>query len=101
MNNTPLARLSALGQSVWLDDLRRGMLGPGGSLERLIEEDGLGGMTSNPAIFEKAINGSGDYDEAIRSLARRSLSSEELYDLLTVEDVARAADQFREKYEET
>jgi len=101
MNNTPLARLSALGQSVWLDDLRRGMLGPGGLLDRLIDEDGLGGVTSNPAIFEKAINGSEDYDEAIRSLSRRGLSSEELYDHLTVEDVAHAADHLRQKYEET
>jgi transaldolase len=101
MNNTPLTRLSALGQSVWLDDLRRGMLGPGGLLDRLIEEDGLGGVTSNPAIFEKAIDGSEDYDEAIRSLSRRSLSSEELYDLLTLEDVAHAADHLRQRYEET
>jgi len=101
MNNTPLARLSALGQSVWLDDLRRGMLGPVGLLDRLIDEDGLGGVTSNPAIFEKAINGSEDYDEAIRSLSRRGLSSEELYDHLTVEDVAHAADHLRQKYEET
>jgi transaldolase len=101
MNNTPLTRLSAFRQSVWLDDLRRGMLGPGGLLDRLIEEDGLGGVTSNPAIFEKAINGSEDYDEAIRALWRRSMSAEELYDLLTVEDVARAADQLRQKYDET
>jgi hypothetical protein len=63
----PLLRLEQLGQSIWLDYIRRHLITSGG-LRRLIEEDGLKGVTSNPAIFEKAIAGSKDYDEAIRAL---------------------------------
>jgi len=68
-------------------------------LQRLIEKDGLCGMTSNPDIFEKAIEGSQDYDDAIRALARQGKSVEEIYDTLTVEDVVRAADLFRPTYD--
>lgn len=101
MNGNPLKQLSSLGQSVWLDFLQRGWLGAGGLLERLIENDALGGVTSNPSIFEKAIDGSTDYDEAIRLPSLRNQLSEELYEALTLEDVARAADLFRPRYEAT
>jgi transaldolase/glucose-6-phosphate isomerase len=98
MKDNPLRKLESFGQSMWLDFLRRGMLS--GELQQLIEEDGLSGMTSNPAIFEKAIAGSHDYDEAIGTLALEGKSVEEMYQTLTVEDVQRAADLFRPTYEE-
>jgi len=69
MPDSNLHKLSALGQSVWLDNLNRRMLTPGGLLPRLIAEDGVSGITSNPAIFEKAIDQSADYDDYIRALS--------------------------------
>ncbi len=68
MKSNPLLRLSALGQSIWLDFIRRGML-EAGELKQSIDEDGLRGLTANPFIFDKAIAGSHDYDSAIRALA--------------------------------
>lgn len=68
MTGNPLKVLETLGQSVWLDYIRRDLMA-GGGLRRLIEEDGLRGMTSNPSIFEKAIAESHDYDKDIRTLA--------------------------------
>ena len=100
MNDSPLSRLSAFGQSIWLDFIRRGMLSSG-KLLQLIEEDGLRGVTSNPSIFERAIAGSHDYDEAIRLLALRERSVEAIYEALTVEDVQRASDLFRPTYDGT
>ena len=73
----PLRRLSELGQSVWLDNLNRRMVSPDGLLPKLIAEDGVSGITSNPAIFEKAIDQSADYDDEIRSLSRTSRNVEE------------------------
>src|ERR1051325_6526854 len=94
MAENPLLELQALGQSVWIDFVRRGMLSSG-ELRQLIEEDGVRGVTSNPALFEKAIAGSHDYDDAIRALALEGKSAAEIYQALTVEDVQRAADLFR------
>ena len=68
MSGNPLKRLGTLGQSIWLDYIRRDLIASG-ELRRLIEEDGLRGMTSNPSIFEKAIADSHDYDEDIRAMA--------------------------------
>ncbi len=68
MKTNPLLQLGALGQSIWLDYIRRDLI-VSNELRRLIDEDGLRGMTSNPAIFEKAIAGSRDYDEDIRAMA--------------------------------
>jgi transaldolase len=68
MNKNPLLGLESFGQSVWLDFLRRNAL-DNGDIQRLIEQDGVSGLTSNPSIFEKAIAGSHDYDNAIRSMA--------------------------------
>jgi transaldolase/glucose-6-phosphate isomerase len=98
MSDNPLLKLGTFGQSIWLDFLRRGML-VSEELRQLIAEDGLRGMTSNPAIFEKAIGGSHDYDSAIRALALEGKSAEEIYQTLTVEDVQRAADIFRPIYD--
>jgi transaldolase/glucose-6-phosphate isomerase len=86
-----------LGQSVWLDYLRRGML-RSGELQGLID-DGLRGMTSNPTIFEHAISGSSDYDEELLALATSPVSDREVFERIAVEDVRQAADLFRPVYD--
>jgi transaldolase/glucose-6-phosphate isomerase len=96
----PLKTLETLGQSVWLDYIRRDLM-VSGQLKRLIDEDGLRGMTSNPSIFEQAIGGSRDYDDDIRSLALQGKSVGDVYDALSQHDVQMAADIFRPLYDET
>jgi transaldolase/glucose-6-phosphate isomerase len=97
----PLLALTELGQSVWLDYIRRSLL-TSGELRRLIEEDGLRGMTSNPAIFEKAITGSTDYTDFLKSLeSRTELDAKARYELLAIRDIQDAADIFRPVYEKT
>ena len=91
MKDTPLAGLERLGQSVWIDFIRREMI-TSGELPRLIEENGVSGLTSNPSIFEQAIAGSRDYDADIRRLTLQGESPEEIYDALTVRDVQIVAD---------
>jgi transaldolase len=100
MNNNPLKELAALGQSIWLDYIRRNLI-VSGELRRLIEEDGLRGMTSNPAIFEKAIAESHDYDEDIRVMALEGKNAEAIYEALSQRDVQSAADKFRPLYDTT
>jgi transaldolase len=100
MNTSPLTKLESYGQSLWMDFLRRGML-KSGQLERLIADDGLAGITSNPSIFEKAIAGSHDYDESIRVLALEGRNEKEIYEALTVDDMREAADCFRALYDQT
>jgi transaldolase len=100
MKKNPLKQLEALGQSLWLDYIRRDLM-TSGELRRLIEEDGLRGMTSNPAIFEKAIAESPDYDEDIRSLALEGKDANGIYEALSQEDVRSAADAFRSLYDRT
>ena len=90
----PLLKLNAFGQSVWLDYIRRDFV-LNGELAKLIREDGLAGLTSNPAIFEKAICGGNEYAPAIRALKQRGLSAMALYETLAIEDIQAAADQFR------
>jgi transaldolase len=101
MTTNPLTQLSSLGQSVWLDLIRRSMLAPGGEMQKLIENDGVRGVTSNPAIFEKAINGSADYDDEIRALGKQGKDAAGIYELLAISDVGRAADFFRPLYDST
>ena len=98
MSKNPLQKLEDFGQSPWLDFIRRHLI-TSGELQRLIDEDGLKGVTSNPAIFDKAIEGSDDYDEAIRALANQNKSVEEIYQNITVEDIQWAADVFYPLYE--
>jgi transaldolase/glucose-6-phosphate isomerase len=98
--NERLAALTAAGTSVWLDQIRRGMI-EDGELERMVAEDSLRGVTSNPAIFEKAILGSSDYDDEIAGAAREGLSAREVYRRLAVKDVQLAADVLRPVYDET
>jgi len=98
MNINPLKQLGALGQSIWLDYISRDLM-TSGDLKRLIEEDGLRGMTSNPSIFEKAIVNSDDYDEDIRAMARQGKDIEAIYETLSQGDVRSAADAFRPLYD--
>jgi len=100
MTTNPLTTLATLGQSIWLDFIRRGMIASG-ELARMIDQDGVSGITSNPAIFEKAINGSRDYDDAIRELAADGKDNVEIYETLAIDDVRRATDVFRPTYDRT
>ena len=94
MKNNPLQQLGTFGQSIWLDYIRRDLIASHG-LRRLIEEDGLRGMTSNPSIFEKAIAGSHDYDEDIRAMELEGKGAKAIYEALSQRDVQSAADEFR------
>jgi transaldolase/glucose-6-phosphate isomerase len=95
----PLKDLLKFGQSVWLDYIRRDLL-TSGELKRLIAEDGLRGMTSNPTIFEKAITGGTLYDDLLTSLrSRTDLDAKGRYEILAIRDIQDAADVFRPVYE--
>jgi transaldolase len=95
----PLKDLLNYGQSVWLDYIRRDLL-TGGELKRLIEEDGLRGMTSNPAIFEKAIADSTLYSDILQSLrSKPELDAKARYEILAIRDIQDAADFLRPVYE--
>ncbi len=97
----PLTQLQTFGQSIWLDYIRRDLL-QGGELQRLITEDGLRGMTSNPAIFEKAIAGSTQYQDFLDSLASRTdLDAKGRYELLAIRDIQDAADLLAPVYQST
>lgn len=98
MKENPLLKLEAFGQSIWMDFIRRETIASG-QLKQLIEEDGLRGVTSNPSIFEKAIAGSHDYDDAIRALALEGKNVDQIYAALTVEDIQRTADVLRPVYD--
>lgn len=98
--DNPLLKLRRLGQSVWLDDIGRAMLDDG-SLARLIEADGIAGVTSNPAIFAASINKDPQYQRAIAELLPKEASNIALYETLTIEDLRRAADLFRKLYDST
>jgi transaldolase len=95
-----LQQLQAFGQSFWLDSLGRGLL-RSGELARWIREDGLRGVTSNPAIFEKSIGGSRDYDEALARLAPSAADAKALYERLAIQDVQEAADLLRPLHEQS
>ena len=100
MKENPLLKLRTLGQSIWLDYIRRDLISSG-ELRRLIEQDGLRGITSNPAIFEHSITGSDVYNEDIRAMAHQGKSVMEIYEALSQGDVQRAADEFRPLYDST
>ncbi|HEV7986206.1 MAG TPA: transaldolase [Steroidobacteraceae bacterium] len=100
MANNPLNRLAALGQSVWLDYIHRDLFSSG-ELRALITQDSLTGMTSNPAIFEKAIAQSSAYDQEILELSGRGLDTVAVYEQLSQQDVGRAADEFRRVFDAT
>jgi transaldolase/glucose-6-phosphate isomerase len=94
----PLRELSKYGQSAWLDYIRRNLI-TSGELTNLVEHDGLGGVTSNPAIFEKAITGSTDYAEALVELQKRKdLDAMGVYEVIAIKDIQDAADILRPVY---
>lgn len=97
MKKNPLDKLTALGQSVWLDYIRRDLIN--NDLKKLIDEDDLRGMTSNPALFEEAIVKSNDYDEIIEKLINEHKDAKTVYEILTQSDVRDAADIFRKVYD--
>ncbi len=96
----PLLQLNGFGQSIWLDYIRRDFV-TGDDLAKLIADDGLAGMTSNPAIFEKAIGGGNEYAPAIRKLKDKGLDAMGLYEALAIEDIQTAADRLRPVFEAT
>lgn len=98
MSDNPVLKLQDFGQSVWLDFLRRGLLTDGG-LQRLIDEDGVRGVTSNPAIFKGAIVDTDDYDEAIAEIAGDGLDPMQMYEKIAIEDIQQATDLFRPLYD--
>src|SRR3954447_6581181 len=98
--NERLARITEAGTSIWLDQIRRTLITEG-ELQRMVDEDSLRGVTSNPSIFEKAILGSSDYDDFLTEGAAEGKSTEELYDALAIEDVQMACDVFRPLWDET
>jgi transaldolase/glucose-6-phosphate isomerase len=97
----PLLEVQKYGQSIWLDYIRRSLISSGG-LQALIQNDGLRGVTSNPSIFEKAIGGSTDYDDALKALVQKSdVDAKTLFEALAIQDIQQAADLFRPVYEQT
>ena len=98
MTENPLLQLESFGQSIWMDFLRRDTV-TSGDLKRLVEGDGISGITSNPSIFEKAIGGSHDYDDQIRNLARQGKSADDIYQAITIQDIQMAADVLRPVYD--
>lgn len=96
----PLIRLKGYGQSIWLDYIERCIL-KDGTLKRWIREDGVAGMTSNPAIFEKAIAHTDHYRAAIDQMAREDIPTEVIYERLAIDDVRDAADLFRPVFDAT
>ena len=95
----PLKQLQTEGQSIWLDYIRRNLI-TSGELNRLIDEDGLRGMTSNPTIFHKAITSGGEYDESLRRAleANRDIDTKSLYEVVAIEDIQMAADVLEPVY---
>src|SRR3954447_20716816 len=98
--NERLAALTAAGTSIWLDQLSRGLI-DSGELARMVQEESLRGLTSNPAIFEKAILGSSDYDTQIEELLKAETTAREMYRAIATQDVQDACDVLRTVYDDT
>ena len=95
-----LQDVAELGQSIWLDYIRRSLI-TSGELKRLVEHDSLRGVTSNPTIFEKAISGSKDYDDLLAKMNREKLTASEKFERIAVRDIRDACDVLRPVYNET
>ncbi len=95
-----LHSIQGMGQSVWLDYIRRDLL-TNGQMAQMVREDGVGGMTSNPAIFEKAMTSSTDYMGDLKKLARQGLDPKAVYEQLAIKDIQDAADILRPVYDRT
>lgn len=100
MAENPLLKVSELGQAIWLDNLTRNMI-HGGRLKRYMTEDGVTGVTSNPAIFNNAMTKGADYDEHIRRSAEQGLTGVALFEALAIVDIQDACDLFRKVYEDS
>src|SRR3954469_25517939 len=98
--NERLVRITELGTSIWLDQIRLNLI-ESGELERLVKYESLRGVTSNPAIFEKAILGSDDYDQLIEEAAREGLDGRSIYERVAVKTVQDACDILRPVYDES
>ncbi len=96
----PIQQLQELGQSLWLDNITRGLL-TSGTLGRYIDELSITGLTSNPTVFDHAIKNSTSYDEAIRQKTKEGMAGENLFFELAIEDLRQAADLFRPVYDRT
>ena len=96
----PLKGLLAYGQSPWMDYIRRDLL-TGGGLKKMIADDGLRGMTSNPAIFEKSITGSSLYNDILDAPEAKSLNAKQLFEKIAIRDVQDACDIFKPVYDES
>ncbi|NOY84790.1 MAG: transaldolase [Nitrospirae bacterium] len=101
MANNPLTELRTFGQSIWYDNIRRDLIESGG-FKRLIDEDKMRGVTSNPSIFEKAIASSNDYDKQLMQvLSQGKRRAEEIFEELSIQDIQMAADIFKPVYDES
>src|SRR5262249_3917314 len=96
----PLLDIQQHGQSIWYDNIRRSLI-TSGELKRLVDDDGLRGVTSNPAIFEKAITGSTDYNEALQTFAQQDMDAKTIYEHLAIGDIQMAADVMAPVYAKT
>ncbi len=92
-------QIKDFGQSIWLDSFDRKLM-DSGTLQKLIDEDGLSGITSNPSIFEKAIKGSADYDADIKKLSGEQKSDEEIFFSIAIQDIQRATDILKPVFDE-
>lgn len=95
-----LVDIQQYGQSIWYDNIRRGLI-TSGELKKMLDDDGLLGITSNPTIFKNAISGSTDYDDIIKTLVKREKGVDEIYETLAVEDIQMACDLLRPVYDRT
>ena len=95
----PVIQAQQLGQSTWYDNISRGLI-TSGELQRMIES-GVTGLTSNPSIFEKAISGTTDYDDALSELAKQDSTAKEIFESLAIEDIRATANLLRPVYDRT
>src|SRR3954469_9374183 len=99
METNRVKKIHDFDQSIWLDFIDRKIM-DSGELQKLIDEDGVRGITSNPALFERAISSSSEYDEEIKNYAEEKQNNEELFYALAVKDIQRAADMLLPVYNE-
>jgi transaldolase/transaldolase/glucose-6-phosphate isomerase len=100
MVQNKIKKIQEFGQSIWLDFFDREIM-DSGKLEKMIEEDGICGVTSNPSIFEKAISSGPDYDRDIKTLSQTEGNNEVIFFNVAVKDIQRAADLFKSVYKKT
>jgi len=100
MKQSRIKNIRDFGQSIWLDFFDRNIMNTG-NLKKLIDDDGISGVTSNPSIFESAISSSSDYDDDIANLSNDDFNKEKVFFAIAIKDIQRAADIFKPTYERT